>query len=120
MTGADRALAAALVLASFAPWFAGGRAVPSEAIVEVGRTPVARIPLAEDARIPVAGALGPVEVEVRHGAVRVVRSGCPGQVCVSMGWKRRSGDLIACVPNGVIVRLSGGTPDPDAPDAVTE
>jgi hypothetical protein len=46
-------------------------------------------------------------VEVKDGRIRVVESDCRHQVCVNTGWIGRSGSIIACVPNRVVVRVDG-------------
>lgn len=121
LTVADRVLCAILLVGSLAllVGLRASREDPATAIVMVERVVVARLPLDREARIAVAGALGPVIVEVRDGAVRVAESPCPERICMAAGWKRHAGDVIACVPSGVLVRLVGGGEGGDAPDAVT-
>lgn len=91
----------------------------TRAVVTVGRDKAVVIPLATPGITAVEGQLGPVVLEVKGGAIRVVQSGCPHHVCIAMGAKRRSGDLLACAPNALVVRLTGGKPDANAPDAVS-
>lgn len=59
---------------------------------------------------------------IRHNdtenGVRVAESDCPTQDCVRTGAIFRSGQSIVCLPARIIIRLEGGTPDPDAVDAV--
>ncbi len=120
-TGADRAVSIGLVVLSIA--LAGGLRVtaprPDRARVTLGDQEVAVLPLAEDRRLVVDGRLGPVVVEVEAGGIRIEESGCPHHLCVAMGVKRRAGEMVACVPNGVVIRLEGNVEDPDVPDAVT-
>ncbi len=123
-TWADRALCVALVvLALLAPRLARPPGDgPLRAVVTVGRSEAAVLPLDRDADITVRGCLGDVTIAVRHGEVRVVSSSCAQQVCVATGAKHQPGDLIACVPNEVLVRVRGGTASPPRagePDAVT-
>jgi hypothetical protein len=65
------------------------------------------VPLSEDGEYAVPGPLGRTMVSVSKGAVRVDSSPCPHQVCVGMGAVARSGEVIVCVPNGVVVRVLG-------------
>jgi hypothetical protein len=65
---------------------------------------------------PVDGLRGPIEVELKGGAVRVVSSPCPDHLCVRQGLVSGPGAALVCVPGGVSVRLGGG--DPRALDAV--
>lgn len=58
---------------------------------------------------------------VNNGAeagLRVALSDCPTQDCVRTGTITRSGQSVVCLPARFILRLEGGTPDPDAVDAV--
>lgn len=50
--------------------------------------------------------------------LRVAASDCPTQDCVHTGIITRSGQSIVCLPARIIIRLEGGTADPDAVDAV--
>lgn len=53
-----------------------------------------------------------------ESGLRVALSDCPTQDCVRTGTISRSGQSIVCLPARIIIRLEGGTPDPDAVDAV--
>jgi len=46
-------------------------------------------------------------VEVSGWRVRVVSAFCPEHICEAQGWIERPGEVIACVPNGVLVRIVG-------------
>ena len=52
------------------------------------------MPLDREHTTEVRGRLGPVSVEVKGGAVRVLESGCPQRICVGMGAKRRTGEAL--------------------------
>ncbi len=47
------------------------------------------------------------------GGVCVVHSDCPGQDCVHTGRITRSGQSIVCLPEQVVIQLTGGTSDAD-------
>jgi len=51
-----------------------------------------------------------VRLEVKEGAVRVLTSDCPQQICVSGGWIRRPRQVIACVPNKTLVTIESAEP----------
>jgi len=121
MTPADLAvavglLAAAVAVAASLRLGADGAA---RAAVRVGREIVVTLPLDRDVVQAVQGRLGPVTLQVAGGAIRITESGCAQRICVAMGAKRAPGEIIACVPNAVIVQLEGGGLDPDTPDAVS-
>ena len=59
----------------------------------------------------------PLAVEVEPGRVRVARSACPGGDCLHTGWADRAGDRIICLPNRLIITLSGE--DAPAFDAIS-
>lgn len=68
-------------------------------------------------RVEVAGPLGATVVEVGHRGGRVVASPCPTERCVRTGEVTRPGQVVACLPNRVAVRVVGGAPK-DGVDAV--
>jgi len=101
-------------------------AVSIAGLLLVRRSPVARrcdidgsgvrhsFSLPRDTTVAVDGPAGSTLVEVRAYEVRVVRSGCRGQVCVRAGAVTRGGEMLVCAPNRVVVRLAG-----DGLDGVT-
>ena len=123
-TWADRLLCMVLVAAALlTPGLArpGGDG-PLRAVVTVDRNEVAVLGLDRDTETTVRGRLGDVRLVVRDHAIRVVAASCPQHVCIAAGAKGRSGELIACVPNRLLIRITGGPPPPrgtDVPDAVT-
>jgi hypothetical protein len=123
MTFADRAVCAGILLLSIVVALGTvatrAPAAGAHALVVVAGIEQASLPLAEDHTATIQGRLGAVVVEVRGGAVAVIRSTCPHRVCIGMGWKRRPGEVIACVPNELLVRVTGGAVDSNVPDAVT-
>ena len=105
--------AALLVGASWAALWSGGGAAEYAEVSAPG-TPPQRLALAADARIEVAGRLGASHIEVRDGRVRFTDSPCVGRQCVHAGWLARSGQVAACLPNGVVVEVGGGRREFDA------
>jgi hypothetical protein len=57
--------------------------------------------------IEVEGPLGVTRIVVENGGVRVAESPCPHKLCIRKGLITRSGDLAACLPNGVVVTVTG-------------
>jgi hypothetical protein len=55
------------------------------------------------------GPLGTTHLVIDAKGAYVTGSPCPRKVCMSMGPARRSGDLLACVPNRIMVRIEGPT-----------
>lgn len=44
-------------------------------------------------------------IRVKDGAVMVVQADCPDKVCVHTGPISREGEVIACLPHGVIIYI---------------
>ena len=78
---------------------------------------VAELPLSaltQPVTLQVPGARYPITVEAENGRVRVSHSECPSQDCVHTGWVSRSGGQIICLPNRLVVTVTGGGADADA------
>lgn len=65
-------------------------------------------PLDQDRVVDVPGPLGSTRLQIAGGGVRVLSSPCPKKICIGMGEARNRGDLLACVPNRVVIRIEGG------------
>ena len=74
-------------------------------------------PLDQDRVISAKGPIGVTTIEVAQGRVWVEDSPCTNKVCIAMGIIRTSGQFVACLPNRVFVRITGGTPSSEVPDA---
>ena len=84
------------------------RSQGTQAIVEAEDGSGLILHLSEDGRWQVHGPLGETIIEVRDGCIRVEDSPCPHKLCVQMGCRNRRGDIIACIPNKVIIHVQGG------------
>ena len=84
-----------------------GGGTPRSARVQVGGAVVHVLPLDEAARVEVAGPAGVSQVAVEEGRARVLAAPCLQQICVRRGWLREVGDLAACVPNRLVLRVEG-------------
>ena len=51
---------------------------------------------------------------IKDGTVCFSSATCPNGDCVRTGTLSKAGQLAVCLPNGVAVRIVGGTPDVDA------
>lgn len=65
------------------------------------------VPLTSNRRFTVKGPLGNSVIEIRDGRVRFISSPCSGQQCVHSGWLAHAGELAACLPNGIMVSVTG-------------
>jgi hypothetical protein len=77
------------------------------AVVEVDGREIVRLDLSVDCQRIVTGPLGETILLVKDGRVRVTESACPNKICVRSGWADKTGDLIVCVPNRVVVWVEG-------------
>ncbi len=56
---------------------------------------------------------------LKDGRIRFLESDCPDRVCVNTGFISAGGQVAACVPAGVLVRITGAADDSDsAPDVI--
>ena len=56
-------------------------------------------------------------VEVEQGRIRVKEADCPDQVCVRQSWIADSATPVVCLPNGLVIEITGTE---DGPDAVVQ
>ncbi len=107
-TRTDRYLILLLVLVAFTSLFLSfGRTAGKQLVIYADEKIVFTGPLTRDRLLELQGPLGETQVEISAGQVRVVSSPCPRKICIGMGSVWRSGDLLACVPNRVVVRIEG-------------
>jgi len=66
----------------------------------------------------VEGDLGPSEIIIDEHGARIAASPCSSQRCVLSGAHTHAGDIIACVPNRILITLRGS--DRTAFDAIVE
>ena len=53
----------------------------------------------------IEGEIGVSKILVEDGRVRMIESPCPNKVCVNTYWIENPGELIACIPNKIIIRI---------------
>ncbi|MCD7761061.1 MAG: NusG domain II-containing protein [Clostridiales bacterium] len=69
---------------------------------------VATLPLDEDAVYTVQGEEDAVNrVVIENGAVYIEEASCPDRLCVKQGKIRYAGDSLICLPNRVVVEITG-------------
>jgi hypothetical protein len=66
-----------------------------------------RLLILEDRTIAVQGEIGETVVKIEHGKVWIESAPCPHQLCKNMGKISRSGEIIVCIPNKLIIRIEG-------------
>jgi hypothetical protein len=71
---------------------------------------VAQYPLSSPVEFSIKGASGDVSVRIRDGAVSVVSSHCPRQICRHTSAIKRPFEQVVCVPNHILIEIrSTGT-----------
>jgi hypothetical protein len=63
--------------------------------------------LGKEAHVEIEGLIGTTEVSIGPEGVAVLESPCPHKICVGKGRVLRAGDWILCLPNGIIVEITG-------------
>ncbi|PLX79256.1 MAG: hypothetical protein C0615_02615 [Desulfuromonas sp.] len=106
MTRLDRLIVVSVAFLCLLLFIGIGLSRPGET-VEVYRDGelVFRAPLQEERTVPLEGSLGTTSLMIEGGTARIVDSPCPYKVCVGMGAIDHSGEIIACVPNRLLVRV---------------
>ena len=64
--------------------------------------------LAGPVELEVDGAAYPLTVRAEPGRICIAESSCPGKDCVHTGWISRAGGQIICLPNRLVISLTGG------------
>ena len=107
MTLGDKLLISAVLACALAGLFLipGMHGRGEVAIVEGRDGSRLTLDLSRDGRWEVDGPLGRTVIRIEDGCIRVTESPCPHELCVHMGCRHRGGEIIACIPNRVIVRL---------------
>jgi hypothetical protein len=96
-------LAALTILSGAAAWSGGGEGAVT--VKGPGGSWVFPRSAGETLRVP--GPLGETVVELKDGRARVLSSPCTNQTCVAAGAVHSRGQWIACLPNRVLVSVSG-------------
>ncbi|MFV8834575.1 NusG domain II-containing protein [Aquisalimonas sp.] len=86
-------------------WQPGGAG--REARVSVGGEVVTTLNLDRDGEHAIAGHLGTTRLQVADGRIRVVESPGARQLCVRDGWIEGAGESTVCLPNRVVVEITG-------------
>lgn len=103
-----------IILTAFSPRFLPAGSVGETLTV---RTPdsITEISLSVDGRYPVSGPLGTAFLVVEKGRAHLENASCPLKICEAMGPIDRSGQVIVCLPNRIVIKVSG----PEEVDAVS-
>jgi len=110
LTPFDRKLVvvvAAIVLVSFLlPLRQGAGA---RVLVEADGKTVFVAALQQEQLVELTGPLGTTLLQISDGSAQIISSPCPQKICIGLGKAQNSGDLLACVPNRLVIRIDGET-----------
>lgn len=107
----DRLLVALLLAATLASFALVGRGeAGARVVVERNGEIIFTAPLKVDREVRLSGILGESLLVIKSGRVCFREAPCQNRVCIGMGEVARSGDLLACVPNDLLVRIEGTAP----------
>lgn len=112
LTLADKLLIIGLSLLSLLSFFALQSLLPrgDEVVVYANGTEKLRLSLAQSRTVTIQGVRGATVIRIQAGEARVIRSACHHQICVHTAPIRRSGQIIVCIPNQILVRIEGEKP----------
>ena len=82
--------------------------------IEVGGEPYAVYSLAENQTIEITKHGHNNKFTIKYGAVQMSYSDCKNQICVDDGQITMTNQSIVCLPNKVMVEITGGEEDLDA------
>lgn len=115
LTVLDRAIVFFLLLFCGGLFYAVGLREPGRSVVVRSNQQVFyKAPLNENRAVELPGPLGRTRLEISGGAARIVASPCPYKICIGMGPVRRRGEIIACVPNRLIVQVTSPTEEKES------
>ena len=117
----DIILVAVLILGALATacvfYISGSRG--DRVIVYVDGSPVGEYPLSEDAGVDINGyGGGSNRLVIKDGSAFVEEASCPDKLCIHQGRISKEGQELICLPNRVVVRISGK--DGSEYDALTQ
>ncbi len=111
MTLSDRFVLGAsivLVVCSYFFFWSGGGALGQRVAVVLRGVEMQVLALKDNQIVEIEGLLGKSSIEVKDGKMRFIASPCQGKQCIHAGWINRSGQIIACLPNGLSLIVEGG------------
>ena len=85
-------------------FFAKNKSPVKQVIIESGKN-IWYYQVDKDKEIKVEGNLGESTIKIQDGFVSFENSPCPNKLCVLSSAISKNGQWIACLPNGVFVRI---------------
>lgn len=70
-------------------------------------TLIKTVKLNEDKQISIDGAIGSTELCIYQGKAFITDSPCPYHFCEKSGTISQAGQMLVCVPNKIVIKISG-------------
>lgn len=83
----------------------------TDVVILAGDRVVGNFTLKKDRVVEVPGPLGVTVVRIQGGRARIESSPCPHKICVRMGDIGSDGGVLVCIPNEVVVKVTGDRTD---------
>lgn len=111
----DGAVALLVILAAIALLFsfrsAGGNILTARIVLDGEEIAVYDLSaLKEPVSLPLENCPYPLVIQIEPGRIRVAETTCGSRDCVRTGWVDRAGGRIICLPNRLIITLTGTDP----------
>lgn len=58
-------------------------------------------------------------IEIKDKKVKMIESSCPDKLCIKQGEAHSPGQLIVCLPNKLVVEITGENDDEDEIDSIS-
>ncbi len=111
LTPFDRKLLLILVVLVSLSFLLLQQGAGARVLVESGDNTIFVADLDQDQQVELRGPLGLTLLKISAGSAQVVSSPCPQKICIGLGKAQHSGDLLACVPNRLVIRIEGAGGD---------
>ena len=85
----------------------GNGSYGEQVVIRAANQPPQYYSLYDNRQVTVDGPLGKSVIEIKDGQVRFIESPCENKLCILSGWLRHDGELAACLPNGISVKVVG-------------
>lgn len=109
LTAGDCCLMAVLLLAALIAWPLACGSAGARVIAEQQGRVVFTAPLHTRRQVSLQGPAGLTVLLVDGGRVRVLQSSCPQHLCQRQGAISRQGETLVCLPNRLLVRITGSS-----------
>ncbi len=89
-------------------WVSRATSEGKSAVILVSNKVVARYPLDKNIDdIKINAKQGEVHLRIKNNRIKVTAAACPNKTCMGFGWQSRVEEIIACIPNQLLVKITG-------------